>query len=212
MIWKPSDENSYYNLDVAYGIVKERLKNIDIKVQFSNSAAISYNDDEVILRYVNADYRIDISNADVTAVSSETELSQREKILILHYFIQAQSAYPSGKKITYRDLPGGVVYYPTFIKRTIKPLSDNFGIKSGLLLEAGKAIGGEIITEGDAGLRVNVFPKVPIDIILWEGDEEFPADVNILFDSNITDFLESEDVTIVCETITWRLIKYLRRN
>jgi len=35
--------------------------------------------------------------------------------------------------------------------------------------------------------------------------------VNLLFDGNILDYLTSEDITIVCETITWRLINYAKK-
>jgi len=52
---------------------------------------------------------------------------------------------------------------------------------------------------------------VPINVILWQGDDELKAEVNILFDANILDYLTSEDVTIVCETITWRLINYAKK-
>jgi hypothetical protein len=32
--------------------------------------------------------------------------------------------------------------------------------------------------------------------------------LNLLFDANIMDYLETEDVTVVCEIITWRLVGY----
>jgi hypothetical protein len=64
---------------------------------------------------------------------------------------------------------------------------------------------------GDASLVIDAFARVPINIILWQGDDELKAEVNILFDANILDYLTSEDVTIVCETITWRLINYAKK-
>jgi hypothetical protein len=43
--------------------------------------------------------------------------------------------------------------------------------------------------------------------VLWKGDEEVSPNGNILFDANISDYLSTEDVTVLCETITWKLVK-----
>ena len=117
----------------------------------------------------------------------------------------------TGKQIPFRDLPGGLVYYPTFIKRTIEPISEFFGKDQGVLIGVGKMLGARPGETGDASLVIDAFARVPINIILWQGDDELKAEVNILFDANILDYLTSEDVTIVCETITWRLINYAKK-
>ena len=66
-------------------------------------------------------------------------------------------------------------------------------------------------TVGDASLIIDAFTRVPISVILWQGDDELNSEVNLLFDANILDYLTSEDVTIVCEIITWRLINYAKK-
>jgi hypothetical protein len=48
---------------------------------------------------------------------------------------------------------------------------------------------------------------VPITLVLWRGDEELAPNGNILFDANISDYVPTEDVTVLCETIIWKLVK-----
>jgi len=43
--------------------------------------------------------------------------------------------------------------------------------------------------------------------VLWRGDEELAPNGNILFDANISDYLSTEDVTVLSETIIWKLVK-----
>jgi hypothetical protein len=124
--------------------------------------------------------------------------------------VQASGAPLTGRQITYRDLPGGMVYYPTFTKRTIQPVIKTFGEKPELLVKAGSAVAARPGQTGDASLVVDVFPRVPLTVILWKGDSEFPAQANLLFDASITGYLEAEDVTIVCETLAWRLVNAAR--
>jgi hypothetical protein len=211
MLWQPPDNNrSVYNLSDALTITQERFTALDIKQQCQKSGAL-YSPETVTLNYLNEIYRISVSSADVAFVDSGQPVPLREKILILHYFTQAKGTPSTGKQITYRDLPGGLVYYPTFIKRTIKPLSDFFGKEPALFLGMGKILGARQGEIGDASLIIDAFARVPICVILWHGDNQLMAEVNLLFDANIINYLTSEDVTIVCETITWRLINYAKK-
>jgi hypothetical protein len=199
-----------YNLSDALRIARERFSAVDIEQQCRKSGAL-YSPEIVTLNYLNEIYQINISFAEVAFVDSKAPVPLRDKILILHYFTQAQGTTLTGKQIPYRDLPGGLVYYPTFIKRTIEPLADFFGKEPALLAGVGKIFGARKGELGDASLVIDAFAKVPVNIILWQGDDELKAQVNLLFDANILDYLTSEDITILCETITWQLINYAKK-
>lgn len=203
-------ENKYhtiYNLDVAYDIVRKQFFTMDIKQQCQRSGA-DYTPDTITLKYFNGNYKIDVSTVEVSPIETSQPISLREQILILHYFTQAQGTPLSGNQITYRDLPGGLVYYPTFIKRTIKPLIELFGKNPDSLMSAGKPLSSRSGYIGDISLIIDVFSHVPVTVVLWQGDDELSAEMNLLFDATITDYLTSEDVTIVCENVTRRLINY----
>lgn len=199
-----------YNLSDALRIARERFSAVDIEQQCRKSGAL-YSPEIVTLNYLNEIYQINISFAEVAFVDSKAPVPLRDKILILHYFTQARGTTLTGKQIPYRDLPGGLVYYPTFIKRTIEPLADFFGKEPALLAGVGKIFGARKGELGDASLVIDAFAKVPVNIILWQGDDELKAQVNLLFDANILDYLTSEDITILCETITWQLINYAKK-
>jgi hypothetical protein len=210
MVWQPPKDKEVYNLNVAYSIAREKLAQVDVQKQCERSSAELQSDGTVIIRYLNQTYRLDIDKAAASIVGSTQEVSLRDKILLMHYFVHSKGTPSAKNLITYRDLPGGLVYYPTFMKRTIQPLIEHFGDLPPNLITAGELLGASSNEMGDASLLINAFPRVPIIIIMWKSDSELPPGLNLLFDANITDYLESEDVTIVCETITWRLINYAR--
>ena len=210
----PTDKNrEVYNLNVAFGIVRDRLATVDLEKQCRLSDSLYEGDassPEVTVDYLGRPHVISFPDLTVTPKDGTDELPLRERILVLHYLAQAKGTVATGKLITYRDLPGGVVYFPTFSKRTTDPLTRHFGMKPDLLVEASKTVGGTEVDLGDAGVVIKGFNRTPITIILWTGDEELPAQLNILFDTSITDYLESEDVTVLCEILTWKLIRYSR--
>jgi len=137
-------------------------------------------------------------------------VSQRDKILILHYLTQAKGTPLSNEIITYKELPEGPNYFRTFYKRAIKPLVDHFGQEPGQLVDIAKKLGGQKVDYGDVAVIINAFPRVPITLVLWRGDDEFPPEGNIFFDSTISDYLTTEDINVLCEIIAWKLVKLLR--
>jgi len=54
---------------------------------------------------------------------------------------------------------------------------------------------------GDVGVRVPFLPKVSISFVLWKGDDEFPPNGKILFDSTITSYLSTEGIVIASEML-----------
>jgi hypothetical protein len=203
-------DRTVYNLSDALSIAQAQFTAANIAQQCQRSGAL-YSPEIVTLNYLNEIYRISIPAAEVAFVDSKQPVPLRYKILILHYFTQAKGTSLTGKQIPYRDLPGGLVYLPTFIKRTIEPLSQFFGKEPALLVGVGKMFGARQGEIGDASLIIDAFTRVPISLILWQGDDELKAEVNLLFDANILDYLTSEDITILCETITWKLINYAKK-
>lgn len=138
-------------------------------------------------------------------------LSLREEILILHYLERASGIPSTGKWISFAEIPGGAFYHPVFLQRSKAPLVKFFGEEPQKLLAlAAGEMGGESLTLGDAGVRIPVFPRVPLGMVLWRGDAEFPPDGNLLFDSSISGYLPVEDIVILAETVVWKLIK--RKN
>ena len=41
---------------------------------------------------------------------------------------------------------------------------------------------------GNAAYCFYPLPYAPVQLILWEGDDEFPAEANILFDATVGDY------------------------
>jgi hypothetical protein len=198
--------------ELAYKIVREQLAGIkDIKKQCGNSGSQYLPvEKSIIIEHLNRSYQISVPGGEVTLVGSDEAVPIRDKILILHYFLRAKGTPLSGQSITYKELQEGINYYPTFFKRAIEPIINNFKDEPERLPETAAALGGQKTGYGDIAVSIVAFPRVPLTIVLWRGDKEFPPDGNILFDSTIGDYLPTEDVTIICEKIAWSLVRLAR--
>lgn len=210
----PEQRNYEQALQLAYQLAREELAKItDIEEQCRKSGTqcqVAAGKKIVVVRYLNQTYAISLPDGEISAIEDTEPISMRDRLVMLHYFISAKDTPPTGKLITFRELPEGIVYQPTFAKRTIKPLLDNFGKEPDLLLLFSQRLGGYKADYGNTAITINAFSRVPITIVIWQGDDEFPSQGNVLFDANITDYLPTEDITVLCEILAWKLVRYLR--
>ena len=210
----PGQKNYESAYELAYKLACEQLAKIDDIEQQCRKSGAQYQvvgpKKTIIIQYLNQSYLITLPSIEISLVDSAEQVPIRDRLLILHYFTSAKGTPAANRLITFRELPEGSVYSPTFSKRTIKPIVDQFGQEPHLLIDAGEKLGGHKADYGDMAVTINAFSRVPITIILWRGDDELAPQGNVVFDATISDYLPTEDITVLCETLTWRLVRYLR--
>jgi hypothetical protein len=133
----------------------------------------------------------------------------QEQVLILHYLLGCQPRLKD-QWVAYREIPGAGFYFGAFVKRAVDPLKKVFGRNTAGFKTGAAALGGSPIDTGDAGFRFAPLPFAPLQIIIWEGDEEFPAEANILFDASVGDYLSPEDAAWLASLTVYRLMALAR--
>jgi hypothetical protein len=127
-------------------------------------------------------------------------------LTILHYLLEAQSEGLAGKWVSEQEIPGGSLFFRGVHAFQTQPLEQFFGERPDLFAAAAERLGGTRVTGGDLAYRFWALPRIPLMIVLWKGDEEFPAAVNIRFDATIQHHLHTLDtiwamVNAVCRTL-----------
>ncbi len=158
------------------------------------------------LPFLNRQITIPWPDGEMIAPEGFKELSLQEQGLIMHYLLKAQGAPLTKDWITFREIPSGEFYYSAFVTRAKEPLVKTFGHRPELLVELGTRMGGTRGEEGDVSLCFQAFPMVPVCLILWTGDEEFPPDGNFLFDASISQYLSAEDIAVLSGLVVYPLI------
>ena len=161
--------------------------------------------------FLNREYRISYPQFEFKdQKESELEVPLQEQVLILHYMMAAKIPLLTGHWISYREIPGASFYFGAFVKRAIEPLKKVFGPNVSGFCRAAGLLSATAIENGDAGFEFRVLPAAPLQLILWTGDEEFPAEANILFDKSIGQILSPEDVAWLAGMVVYRLMALAR--
>lgn len=199
------------NLQPAYEKAKEEFAH-------SNPAFMAVRTGFAFERYANQytisflgqQYLVNHPSGEIIAQDGEP-IPLENSICILHYLVNATDDEIAGSFITFRELPSGFIYEIPFTNRCIRPLLGNFGSCPQKMVEAGLRLGGTAAKLGDYAVMIPVFPKIPITFVIWEGDEEFPVNANILFDRTASKHLATEDFALL-PSLVISAMKKLKEN
>jgi len=161
--------------------------------------------------FLDRTYRISYPQFEFSdRTAGQKEIPLQEQVLILHYMMAPVMPSPTNRWIAYREIPGAGFYFGAFVKRAVEPLKKVFGDNLAGFSRAAQKLQAQEIENGDAGFEFSVLPGVPLQLILWAADEEFPAEANILFDKNIGQILSPEDVAWLAGMVVYRLMALAR--
>jgi len=161
--------------------------------------------EKITIHFLLEPYHIQFPQIEFHSPSKKV-VSLVTRILLLHYLIRADGNPFTGKWVAYKDIPGGFLYAGVFARRVTEPLQRRFGKSAQSFKETGIRSGGEPVEIGDASFILHAFPYVPLQYVLWEGDEEFPPSVQLLFDASVDHYLTLEDLVVLGQVTTGRLI------
>ena len=132
------------------------------------------------------------------------------RILTIRFLLNGVKSESSGKFKTYREMPWGEVYLRQFDGRCIKRLAFSYGNRLGdfkAIMEHIKAVA---VKHGDIAYEVEIFPEYKVQMILWEGDDEFPPSSQILFSDNFPVSFQAEDMAVMGDVIIGSLKAFLK--
>ena len=139
--------------------------------------------------------------------------SLQEQVLLLHYLKGALNATLKDQWIAYQEVPDGKFYLDAFLRRAKIPMVQVFGEQPETLVEtAVEAYNARPFDQGDHSVIVPALPRIPVALILWRGDEEFPPDGNILFDLSIIDIFSAEDIAWLAGMMIYPLIGMVKKE
>lgn len=204
----------------ARGIARKALStgDPDLISRFSGAVIQKVNDGEKVftLTFLNRTLLITWPDLEISYKEDREEVPIQQQVLLLHYLngaVSSRGTPATGKWISFQDVPDGRFYMDAFIKRAKDPLLRTFGSHPERMPElTAQAYGASPLDYGDFSVIVKAFPLVPVALVLWEGDDEFPPDGNILFDRNISGILSAEDIAWLAGMIVYPLMGMAKKK
>jgi len=189
----------------------EQLEKLD-GTETARRAKCQYlnNPDRYILAMLNTEYVIDLQNSQIYSIQPEIPHKPAEfleQLCLLAYLINAKDIPLVNKLVKAETFPGGQFFFRGQHSLPTVKLENNFGDNPETLNKITSQFNAKKCTYGDASIEINVLPRIPLTIIVWRGDEEFPARASILFDKTTADQLQLDALLTAANLTVEALIK-----
>ena len=140
------------------------------------------------------------------AGAPEAEPGFRLCLTALMYLLRIDPAR-LGPGISPLELPGGATFFRGHHGLPSGPLEERFGRDAAGFLAAGKKLHGEPRPAGDAAVALEVFPGLVVEVILWQADDEFPAQVSFTLPAHLDRFWFLDAVWGLLNLVTQELLQ-----
>lgn len=176
--------------------------NMDHQALARRLPEIELREDSLRLRHFGR--LLSVSRADgwITCLSDERPVSYNAwmNVFTLLYYSKP-TAKLTGEWVSFEMLRDASPFAAAFCKGILLPLADLFCGREDLLRPAVETLGGAQAARNSYWLPA--FACIPVRLNFWDGDDEFPAQANLLFDRSAVDFIHVESVvTIASEAVS----------
>ena len=154
------------------------------------AACVSY--DAATCRYTvrsfGMDFAVSPKDRAITSAAPGSEvllkrLSYFFRLSVLWYLVHAKDITCTGRPVQLEQVRGGDIFTRGSHVLPLDGIAKKYAANREGFVEKGRSLGGEPVKNGDASLRFSPLPRIPATLTLWLEDEEFPARVDLTFDS-----------------------------
>lgn len=196
-------ENRQSNYDQV--IENWRLKFLEMdQEELIRKFQLEADEEFLYIIYFSKRFRIDRKNGFITEDGKSPGFDTVMNIYNTFYY---SAAHPvaSGNLVAFRQVKRVYPFEAAYRRTIVFRLQELFAGKTEELRKACEALGGTLLPQGDVGYVLPVFPFLNIAVLFWDKDEEFEAQANMLFDSEITEFMHEENVVCVAADAVYYL-------
>lgn len=112
---------------------------------------------------------------------------------LLRYLLEGKNIKWNGQWKTFREMPWGEMYIQPYTGRVLTRAAFTFGTRTAAFCKASEKMGAVKLPHGDAGYQFELVPGYRMQILVWEGDDEFPPNAQVLYSDNFEAGFAPED-------------------
>jgi len=185
----------------------QQLGEIDLS-QRALKLGLTISENELLISLFNSEYRV--SSKGVIAPLNQ-QAGFEESIVIFKYVLTCPEVVPENSDwAAYHSFKDAQPLLHYFARETTGPIEKTFSGNLSALEQAGKKLGGVIVTDNasyDLSMQFEALSKIPISLRFNDKDEDFPALCTVLFKFSVEKYLDMESLGILGAIFAKNLIE-----
>jgi len=179
--------------EVPFAHYEEKFRVLDPASVAERLNGVRWDGKEFTLNLLGRDFAISHPDYAIRALDEGNLPPLPVQTFLLRYLLESKDVSWAGQWKTFREMPWGEMYIKPYTGRVLTRAAFTFGTRVAAFKAAAEKMGAEAVKHGDAGYRFDLIGGYQMQILVWEGDDEFPPNAQVLYSDNFAEGFAAED-------------------
>ena len=179
--------------EVPFAHYEEALRKADPAEITARLSHVRWDGKEFFLTLMGREYAVSHPEVVVRPTSGGKLPPIPTQTFLLRCLLESKEVAWKGEWKTFREMPWGEMYIKPYTGRVLTRAAFTFGTRVAAFSAACEKMGAEKVKHGDAGYRFDLVGGYQMQILVWEGDDEFPPNAQVLYSDNFAEGFAAED-------------------
>ena len=193
--------------EVPFAHYEERFRGIDPMEAAARTGA-KWDGAEFYVNLLGREFAISWPEYGIRATDGGAVPPLPAQTFLLRYLLESKTVAWDGAWKTFREMPWGEMYIKPYTGRVLTRAAFTFGTRLAAFKTAAEKMGAISVKHGDAGYQFDLIGGYKMQILVWEGDDEFPPNAQVLYSDNFAVGFAAEDRVVAGDI----LISTIRAN
>ena len=179
--------------EVPFAHYEEKFRSLDPASVGERLKAVSWDGKEFTVSLLGRSFAISHPEYGIRALDDGKLPPLPAQTFLLRYLLESRDVSWGGQWKTFREMPWGEMYIKPYTGRVLTRAAFTFGTRVAAFRAAAEKMGARKVQHGDAGYEFDLIGDYKMQILVWEGDDEFPPNAQVLYTDNFADGFAAED-------------------
>lgn len=194
--------------EVPFSFYEEKFRQLQPENVLERLSGVTWDGKEFTLTLLGRAFAISHPDYAIRALDGGDLPPLPTQTFLLRYLLESRDVAWKGEWKTFREMPWGEMYITPYTGRVLTRAALTLGTRIAKFRAAAEKMGAEPVPHGDAGFRFTLVGGYQMQILVWEGDEEFPPSAQVLYSDNFAEGFAAEDRVVAGDI----LISTLKAN
>ena len=179
--------------EVPFAFYEEKFRILDPAEVTARVTDVQWDGTEFTVKLLGRGFAISHPEYAIRALDGGAVPPLPTQTFLLRYLLESKDVAWTGTWKTFREMPWGEMYIKPYTGRVLTRAAFTLGTRVAAFRAAAEKMGATALPHGDAGYQFDLIGNYRMQIMVWEGDEEFPPNAQVIYSDNFADGFAAED-------------------
>lgn len=179
--------------EVPFAFYQEKFRHLEPQNVLSRLKEVAWDGNAFAVKLLGRTFTVSHPDGVILATDGGTAPALPTQTFLLRYLLEGKDVAWKGQWKTFREMPWGELYIKPYTGRVLTRAAFTLGTRVAAFRKAAEKLGAEPVQHGDAGFAFELVGGYRMQIMVWEGDDEFPPNAQVLYSDNFAEGFAAED-------------------